>query len=75
MAAEPIVEGARAVQEHPGDRSGTQTATRGAPRSAPTTTDGPDANPRGGKGVNLLEGWYTAPTMSHTVVRVSYCIV
>ena len=52
MAAEPIVEGARAVQEHPGDRSGTQTATRGAPRSAPTTTDGPDANPRVGKRVN-----------------------
>ena len=32
MAAEAIVEGARAVQEHPGDRSGTQTATPGAPR-------------------------------------------
>ena len=53
MAAEPIVEGARAVQEHPGDRSGTQTATRGAPRSAPTTTDGPDANPRPGKRVKI----------------------
>ena len=53
MAAEPIVEGARAVQEHPGDRSGTQTATHGALRSAPTTTDGPDANPRAGKGVNV----------------------
>ena len=51
MAAEAIVEGARAVQEHPGDLSGTQTATRGAPRTAPTTTDGPDANPPGGKGV------------------------
>ena len=52
MAAEAIVEGARAVQEHPGDRPGTQTATRGAPRTAPTTTDEPDANPRCGKRVN-----------------------
>ena len=26
----------------------------GAPRSAPTTTDGPDANPRRRKGVNLV---------------------
>ena len=66
MAAEPIVEGARAVQEHPGDRSGTQTATRGAPRSAPTaddharrstdSTDEPDENPWLGKGVNKLIG-------------------